>query len=271
MMTVAAPSFVLAELTPSCGGRGENPCTLCDLFIYSKQITDYLTLTIAPLIAVLAFSWGGFKILMSGANPGLRQEGMKAIRNGVIGILIVFGAWMLVSEFISFLAGGGFTTPWTEITCYPVVTTTEITAAANLVAIPSPIRVKDAACTGGTSACKVNGALANKLSSLANYYSPTTWQITEAYPPTVTHKDPCHQSGTCVDINFIAGGTASITQIDSFISAASKAGLRAVYEVSTTADRDALLLNAKSLNISLPSGAIIAAGITAPHFSVYNN
>lgn len=118
---IIIPAIALAELAPACGGPNEKMCTLCDLFSYAKTTTNYIVLTIAPLIAVLAFSIGGFKILMSGANPGLRQEGMKAIRNGVIGLLIVFSAWIIISEFLLFFVGSKGSMPWNEIECIPQV------------------------------------------------------------------------------------------------------------------------------------------------------
>lgn len=123
-LAIIAPLFASAQLIP-CGGPGQEACTLCNLFDLAKKIIDTLTTIIAPAIAVLAFTVGGFKILMSGPNPGLRSEGMKAIRNGVIGLLIVFGSWIIVSEFILFFVGSQNVTslaPWSQITCVPPVT-----------------------------------------------------------------------------------------------------------------------------------------------------
>lgn len=110
----------------SCGTT-VNPkaCTLCDLFTLAKNITDFLTMTIAPALAVLAFALAGFKILISGGSPGARQEGMKIIRNTIIGLLIVFGAWIIINELLLFFVGGvggtakikGMQMPWSQITC----------------------------------------------------------------------------------------------------------------------------------------------------------
>lgn len=134
-LAIIVPIFASAQLIP-CGGPGQEACTLCHLFDLAKKIIDTLTTVIAPAIAVLAFTVGGFKILMSGPNPGLRSEGMKAIRNGVIGLLIVFGSWIIVSEFILFFVGSQNITslaPWSQITCVPPLppkTTTTTTTTA---------------------------------------------------------------------------------------------------------------------------------------------
>ena len=160
-LAIIAPLFVFAAglgLVPCGLSSQDNPatpqiegaCTLCDLFSLTKNITNKLITTVAPLIAVLAFSWGGFKILMSGAKPGLRQEGISAIRNGVIGLLIVFGAWIFISEFLLFFVGssnivtvGGVPVPWQQITCIPAL-------------LPKPKTTAEAVTPLGGTVCKSN-------------------------------------------------------------------------------------------------------------------
>lgn len=64
------------------------------------------------------------------------------------------------------------------------------------------------------------------------------WQITEAWPPTVTHQANCHKIGTCVDIGFKDKdyhSDESPEEIAKFIKAATKSGLSAIFE---TDDRD---------------------------------
>lgn len=103
----------------------KDPCSLCHVFVLGQNIVDFLTKAIAPALAVLAFAWAGFKILTSGGSPGQRQEGMKIIRNTVIGLLIVFGAWIIINELLLFFASTLYEPsatpllqmPWNEITC----------------------------------------------------------------------------------------------------------------------------------------------------------
>lgn len=125
LFLVAIPFIASAAGLVPCGTSSTPKCTLCHLFVLGQNIVDFLTLTIAPALAVLAFAWAGFKILISGGSPGQRQEGMKIIRNTVIGLLIVFGAWIIINELLLFFAGGttgtgeiaGLTMPWDEIIC----------------------------------------------------------------------------------------------------------------------------------------------------------
>ncbi len=124
MMTVVlVPLFVFAwapgdPLVPC--GTSEHPesCSLCHIYVLAQNIIGFLMWVAAPVLAVLGFTWGGFKILVSGANPGLRADGFRIIKTVLWGLLIVFGAWIVVNELLQFFARGGFQAiPWTEIQC----------------------------------------------------------------------------------------------------------------------------------------------------------
>lgn len=113
----------------------EGACSLCHLFVLGQNIVDFLTKAIAPSLAVLAFAWAGFKILTSGGSPGARQGGIQIIRNTIIGLLIIFGAWIIIDTLIVFFAGTFFTTsggtrPWNKITCVPPAPIEAVTAVA---------------------------------------------------------------------------------------------------------------------------------------------
>ncbi|MBI3671426.1 hypothetical protein HY249_01370 [Candidatus Azambacteria bacterium] len=105
-------------------GKILNPCTLCHLYQLTQKIIHFLMFTIAPTLGVLVISWGGFKILIAGGDPGAKQAGYKAITTAAVGLLIVFSAWIVINEFLLFFSsqkGGGTATilsnPWTEVNC----------------------------------------------------------------------------------------------------------------------------------------------------------
>jgi len=134
VFVMAVPLIALAAGLVPCGTSTTAACTLCDLFKLGNKVTNFLTLTIAPALAVLAFALAGFKILTSGGSPGARQEGIKIIRNTIIGLLIVFGAWIIINELLLFFAGTLFTTsegimPWDKITCIAPVEKAKVTVA----------------------------------------------------------------------------------------------------------------------------------------------
>ena len=104
-----------------CGGA--NPCTLCDLYHLLQHIVYFLMWNLAPVLAILVVAWGGFNILIAGGDASRKQVGIKAMKAAIIGLLIVFSAWVIINEFILFFAGGGsgtgtiFSNPWTDVQC----------------------------------------------------------------------------------------------------------------------------------------------------------
>lgn len=120
-MVLGIPLFVFAAGLVPC-----TACTLCDLYLLAQNIIDFLMWQATPIIAIFAFSWAGFKILISGPNPGLRSEGFGIMRKTLIGILIVFSSWIIINEVILFFSGtsknagiGGtvLANPWNKVDC----------------------------------------------------------------------------------------------------------------------------------------------------------
>lgn len=79
---------------------------------------------ITPVVAVLAIGIAGFKILISGANPGLRADGYKIIRTTITGLAIMFAAWVVMNEALLFFTSSQTTgtatilaNPWDRVTC----------------------------------------------------------------------------------------------------------------------------------------------------------
>lgn len=132
---LSAPLFASAGLV-TCGLSSqdvagtaaiEGMCTLCDLYVLAQKIVNFLMWQVTPIIAILAFSWAGFKILISGPNPGLRSEGFGIIKKTLVGIVIVFSSWIIINEVLLFFSGkstadpnvGGtvLSLPWNDVNC----------------------------------------------------------------------------------------------------------------------------------------------------------
>ncbi len=115
------PVAASAAIVP-CGELG-NPCNLCDLYDLTQNIVNFLMWGVAPSLAVFIIAWGGFNILIAGGEPAKKQAGYKAIKTAIIGLLIVFGAWIIINEFLLFFSGQAtgtakiFYNPWTEVRC----------------------------------------------------------------------------------------------------------------------------------------------------------
>jgi hypothetical protein len=137
----------------------------------------------------------------------------------------------------------------------------------------STIPVKQQACSA--SVCLANQSFLQKLQAFYNQSALAqgiTWQITEAYPPTVPHQNACHSLGTCVDINFI-GTAGSPAHIISMTNIGNANNLKLVYEVQTQAAYNALHPHYVQAGLCPSSGQCqylsVQPQITAAHFSVY--
>jgi len=101
-----------------CGQLG-NPCGFCHVFQLLKNILDVFLFPIVPTVAGLLFATGGFFFLTS-AGSGPRLERAKQIITAtVVGLLIVYGAWLFINMLFGFLGVITFTGlgTWWEITC----------------------------------------------------------------------------------------------------------------------------------------------------------
>ncbi|MDB5244912.1 MAG: hypothetical protein JWN90_17 [Parcubacteria group bacterium] len=53
-------------------------------------------ISVGVVICVLYMAYAGVLFMMSSANPGLREQGKTRLMNGVIGMVVVLGAWVAV-------------------------------------------------------------------------------------------------------------------------------------------------------------------------------
>ena len=108
--------FALAAtgLVPSDTG------TFCGLLQLFKNLLSF-ALEIAVPIAVIAIVYGGFKIMTAGGSPKGEEAGKAAIKSALIGVVIVFGAWIIINTLLNVvglsLSGANSVLPWTGITC----------------------------------------------------------------------------------------------------------------------------------------------------------
>ena len=86
----------------TCGRSGGTMCTLCDLIKGIYDIVNYL-IKIAIGIAVLAICIGGVLYIVSAGDPGLIEMGKKAMKNAIIGFIVVFAAVLIIDTLILYL------------------------------------------------------------------------------------------------------------------------------------------------------------------------
>ena len=101
-------------------GDGEHgavtmPCTLCHVFVMLNGVVVFLVeivFLIGVLMIVIAGSTFIYGTMISPGNPGLVSDAKKIITSTIIGLVIIFGAWVFVNAF--FLAIGA--KDWTGLT-----------------------------------------------------------------------------------------------------------------------------------------------------------
>lgn len=108
-------------------GRILNPCEPCHIFVLGQNILNFLWRDISIPIAILALIYAGFLMIIPGASSTRLEKGKKVLSNTLIGIAVVFFAWLAIDTIIKVLAGQNLTSgqpaqiqgygPWNKIEC----------------------------------------------------------------------------------------------------------------------------------------------------------
>ena len=93
------PIQTQAALVP-CGNTPGDPCTFCHFFILINNIIRFVMFTLVPAIAVLMIIVGGVMFFFAGAKPDMLNQAKGIITSVVIGLLIIFCAWVIVNTVI---------------------------------------------------------------------------------------------------------------------------------------------------------------------------
>ena len=118
----AQPPLVRCGLTDSIDSEG-NPiprCTFCDLFVMFGRIVNFLFIQIIPVLAALMIAIGGVYYILSQGSPEKLTSAKKLFSSVAIGLLIAYGAWLIVNTFfmiIGITRWGGFGGGWWQINC----------------------------------------------------------------------------------------------------------------------------------------------------------
>lgn len=110
-----------ADLLPlvQCGGLGESACQLCDFFEMLDRIIRFILFDIVPPVAALMIAVGGFMLIYAyagGGGPETISKAKSAFKAVIIGLLIVYGAWLVIDLFFSIISvNKSFLQSWNEI------------------------------------------------------------------------------------------------------------------------------------------------------------
>ena len=129
---IFVPLASLAAGLVPCGGEGESPCQLCHLFVMFDNIIKFLLVpcslnggaALVPLVAVLMVAIGGFMYIFAyvggvGKGPGMLSAANSLFAAVAIGLLIIYGAWLVINLFFTIIGVQEWTglKEWWKIDC----------------------------------------------------------------------------------------------------------------------------------------------------------
>ncbi len=104
-----------------CRGTAGCPCTFCHFFYLIQKIINFVTLKLVPTIAILLIIIGGGMYLFNFGNTNRVRQGTDILIGVAIGILIIYGAWLIINTiliaFVNPEAIKDFPERWFSITC----------------------------------------------------------------------------------------------------------------------------------------------------------
>ncbi len=255
--------------------------------VINNIISLLITLAIV-FVAPLMIAWAGFLFVVNPVNASGKEQAKKILLNTIVGIVIALAGWMIVNALMAVLynantpnPAGGVLGTWSQLItsggapiCIPLEGSLRqaVTPPPSIVSVvpgcPTCTSLANKGLTCKTaSSCTLDSAVANKLVTLNNNFSGT-WTVTEAFPPTVTHSNPCHANGTCIDAGFRGNTAYTDTNVVEFATDARSAGLRPVFETFSCSLRDQARARGVTAYCVTDQGY---SHITGNHFSIYAN
>lgn len=102
---------VLWENIDNCRIYGD--CEVNDFVQLGINISNFI-LGIVGSLALLMFVYGGLMWIISAGSSERVETGKSAIKNAVIGLILVFGSWLIINVVVrTFVCGGDVQCPGT--------------------------------------------------------------------------------------------------------------------------------------------------------------
>ncbi len=146
LLSALIPLYVYAQGgLVTCGGTGQNPCTICDIFVLLQNILNFLWWYISIPLATLMLAYAGFLLMipsLGSGSPPMITKGKKVLKNTVVGIIIIFFSWLFIDTIIKVIAGQELGSgqgaakifgPWNEVECKVSATNTNQTSTRVIV------------------------------------------------------------------------------------------------------------------------------------------
>ncbi len=85
---------------PDQPGDQTVPCQLCHFFVMLDRWIDTLLKYIVPSLAALMIAIGGGMYIISRGNPEMLGQAKKLFTTVVIGLVIIYGAFLIIGLFL---------------------------------------------------------------------------------------------------------------------------------------------------------------------------
>ncbi len=280
-------------LPSETGGLPSAPDWGCVLATIQNLVS--FAIAIGVIIVVFMVAYAGILWIASPFNPHNREEGRNLLMGSIIGLVIVLCSWLLVDFVMKFFYNetrakdyAGYEEisylPWesilggnTENKCFVPTTLPDAPVNPGNSMLDPILGGSCATCVNlktnssleckSAASCTVVPSLKDKLSNIS---FSGGWIVTEAYPPTRSHRNQCHGNGTCVDVGF-RGTTYSAETVEEFIVAARAQGLRADFEEDSQTCPIQKALAQKNIRSYCKGTDPSYSAISGSHFSVYLN
>jgi hypothetical protein len=105
--------FLFLSFTPAfaalvtCGNEGQPACTFNDLFAMINTVIEFVLYQVVPPIAAVTIVIAAINLMTSSGDPGKLESAKKTIVWILLGLVVVYGAWVIVKGFVTALGGGG--------------------------------------------------------------------------------------------------------------------------------------------------------------------
>ena len=115
------PGTGTGSLVPTCTGPslGANlgkECTVCDFMHLLQNLLNFV-LFAAVVTAGGLIAWAGWRFAVGGSGlvADERNKAKSMLTSAIIGLVLVIGAYTIVSTIMKTLAGGSFMDSWNDI------------------------------------------------------------------------------------------------------------------------------------------------------------
>lgn len=201
-------------------------------------------IAIAVVLALIMIIWGGIMYMTTDSWEG-KEDGKTKIKDALWGLGLALVSYLILFTInpclVVFTNKDGCTTTNTFL----FGSNMEKPGGIGSASLKPCLQCTDASNSGlvckDKNSCQLNASLASKLNLALKGQSA---RITEAYPPTVPHKDSCHYNGTCADVNFTNQST-SVADVKRLYDSLKSKGLNAVYESNDCPKYEAVGVNCK--------------------------